>query len=75
MTHIYMTRNRLPVFDYFSKFNNVYFISRCIARMGRTYGYSMSYIGDYPELYGLELSPLKRDGGTQTTWVMMTTAS
>lgn len=46
--------------------------TRYIARMGRTYGYSMSYVGDYPELYGLEISPLKRDGGTQTTWVMMT---
>jgi hypothetical protein len=47
-------------------------VTRFISRMSSMFGYLMSYVGDDPELYGLTRSPPKRDGSTQTTWVIMT---
>jgi hypothetical protein len=46
-------------------------VTKCICLSGRKYGYVMSYVGDNPEIYGLESSPLKRDGDVQTTWVVL----
>ena len=46
-------------------------VTRCICLSGRKYGYVMSYVGDNPGIYGLESSPLKRDGDVQTTWVVL----
>ena len=46
-------------------------VTKCICLSGRKYGYVMSYVGDNPGIYGLESSPLKRDGDVQTTWVVL----
>jgi hypothetical protein len=46
-------------------------VTKCINKMSRKYGYSMTYVGDEPELYGIGFSPLKREGDVQTTWVML----
>ena len=46
-------------------------VTKYINKMSRKYGYSMTYVGDEPELYGIGFSPLKREGDVQTTWVML----
>ena len=46
-------------------------VTKCICTMGKMFGFSMTYVGDDPEYYGLESSPIKRDGDIQTTWVML----
>jgi hypothetical protein len=46
-------------------------VTKYINKMSRKYGYSMTYVGDEPELYGIGFTPMKRDGDVQTTWVML----
>lgn len=46
-------------------------VTKCICSSGRKYGYAMNYVGDNPGMYGLESSPIKRDGDVQTTWVVL----
>lgn len=46
-------------------------VTRYISSKCREYGYVLSYIGDEPERYGLLSSPPKREGSTQTTWVLI----
>ena len=46
-------------------------VTKCICTMGKMFGFSMTYVGDDPESYGLESSPIKREGDIQTTWIML----
>ena len=46
-------------------------VTKCICLSGCKYGYVMSHVGDNPGMYGLESSPMKREGDVQTTWVVL----
>ena len=46
-------------------------VTKYIFFMGKKFGFSMTYAGDDPESYGLESSPIKREGDVQTTWIVL----